>query len=165
MKKILLFGMCASVLFTFTACHTSQSAYKKAYEKAKQQEQVQQKTTPVTDNTTAPVVVERQETPTTAPANVRQEKVSVVSGNELKDFNVVAGSFGKKENADNLKNFLIKEGYQESAVAFNAEKGTYRVIVSTYADYNSAAQARDSFKAKYPGNKDFQGAWLLYRVK
>lgn len=164
MKRILLLGMCASVLVAFTACKSSQSAYKKAYEKAKQQEQVQQQSTPVTNNT-APVVVERQETAVTPPANIRQEKVSVVSGNDLKDFNVVAGSFGKKENADNLRSFLIKDGYQDTSVAFNADKATYRVIVGTYTDYNTAAQARDSFKAKYPGNHDFQGAWLLYRVK
>ena len=40
----------------------------------------------------------------------------------------------------------------------------YRVIVNTFADRASAAQARDAFKAKYPNIKDFQGAWLLYRI-
>ena len=46
----------------------------------------------------------------------------------------------------------------------NAETAMYRVIVNTFADRASAAQARDAFKAKYPSRKDFQGAWLLYRI-
>ena len=62
-----------------------------------------------------------------------------------------------------LKEFLDAEGYN-ATIAFNAESAMYRVIVSTFADRASAAQARDAFKAKYPNRKDFQGAWLLYRV-
>ena len=81
----------------------------------------------------------------------------------MKDFSVVAGSFGLKANAENLKNFLDKEGYN-AIIAFNAEAAMYRVIVSTFADRASAASARDAFKAKYPARKDFQGAWLLYRI-
>jgi hypothetical protein len=41
----------------------------------------------------------------------------------------------------------------------------YRVIVASYADRATAAEARDVFKAKYSNRKDFQGAWLLYRLK
>lgn len=58
---------------------------------------------------------------------------------------------------------LDKEGYN-AVIAFNADAAMYRVIVSTYADRNSAANARDAFKAKYPNRQDFQGAWLLYRI-
>ena len=68
-----------------------------------------------------------------------------------------------KANAENLKNFLDKEGY-DALVVFNADAAMYRVIVSTFADRASAADARDAFKAKYPNRKDFQGAWLLYRI-
>ena len=46
-----------------------------------------------------------------------------------------------------------------------ADAAMYRVVVSTFADRASAAAARDAFKAKYPERKDFQGSWLLYRVK
>lgn len=41
----------------------------------------------------------------------------------------------------------------------------YRVIVSTFNDRASAADARDAFKAKYSNRKDFQSSWLLYRLK
>jgi cell division protein FtsN len=97
-------------------------------------------------------------------SGVRQEKVTVVAGNEgLKDFSVVAGSFGVKANAEGLKDWLDAQGYH-ATIAFNAEKAMYRVIVSSYADKADAAQARNAFKAKYPNRADFQGAWLLYRV-
>ena len=69
----------------------------------------------------------------------------------------------KMANAEGLKDFLDKEGYN-ATIAFNAETAMYRVIVNTFADRASAAQARDAFKAKYPSRKDFQGAWLLYRI-
>ena len=110
----------------------------------------------------APVEVKKA---TDAANGVRQEKVTVVSGNgdNLKDYSVVCGSFGLKANAEGLKEFLDAEGYN-ATIAFNAESAMYRVIVSTFADRASAAQARDAFKAKYPNRKDFQGAWLLYRV-
>jgi cell division protein FtsN len=168
MKKIILLGLCASVMVAFTSCRSSESAYKKAYEKAQQQAQAQKtaQETPVS-GATAPVAVQ----PTTtnndeAAANVRQEKVTVVSGDDmLKDYNVVAGSFGLKANAEGLKDYLVKQGYDSAAIAFNASNAMYRVIVATYPDYQSAKDARNSFKAKYPNRKDFQGAWLLYRVK
>ena len=75
----------------------------------------------------------------------------------------MCGSFGVKANADNLKSFLDKEGYN-AIIVFNSEKAMYRVVVSTFADRASAAKARDAFKAKYPNRDDFQGSWLLYRI-
>lgn len=121
-----------------------------------------QETAPVEE--AAPVVSAPVEAPKVVESTgVRQEKVSVVSGSELKDFNVVAGSFSVKANAESLKDFLDKEGYN-ATVAFNADIAMYRVIVATYHDRASAADARDAFKAKYPNRKDFQGAWLLYRL-
>ena len=81
----------------------------------------------------------------------------------MKDYSVVAGSFGVKANAEGLKDWLDAQGYQ-ATIAFNADKAMYRVIVSSFADKAAAADARDAFKAKYPNRSDFQGAWLLYRV-
>ena len=145
MKKLAVLGMGVCIVLAFSSCKSSESAYKKAYEKAKQQELAE-------PQTTAPV------------GTIREEKVTVVSGADgLKDYSVVCGSFGVKANAENLKNFLDKEGYNV-VIAFNADAAMYRVIVSTYADRNSAASARDAFKAKYPNRQDFQGAWLLYRI-
>ena len=161
MKKLVVLGMGVCMVLAFASCKSSESAYKKAYEKAKQQE-LAEAPVEVTPVVAAPVEVKKA---TDAANGVRQEKVTVVSGNgdNLKDYSVVCGSFGLKANAEGLKEFLDAEGYN-ATIAFNAESAMYRVIVSTFADRASAAQARDAFKAKYPNRKDFQGAWLLYRV-
>lgn len=166
MRKLAVLGMGVCVLLAFSSCKSSESAYKKAYEKAKQQELADsQNVTPAEE--VAPVVSASVETKVveSVPADVRQEKVTVVTGNEngLKDYSVVCGSFGVKANADNLKSFLDKEGYN-AIIVFNSEKAMYRVVVSTFADRASAAKARDAFKAKYPNRDDFQGSWLLYRI-
>ena len=162
MKKLFVFGMGICLVLAFTSCKSSESAYKKAYEKAKQQELAEPQVdapvevTPVVAAPVAPKAVDV--------TGVRQEKVTVVSGEDgLKDYSVVAGSFGVKANADGLKEWLDGQGYQ-STIEFNAEKAMYRVIVSSFADRDSAAAARDAFKAKYPNRSDFQGAWLLYRL-
>lgn len=165
MKKAIMLGMGVCIALVFSSCKSSESAYKKAYEKAKQQELAEpQAVAPVEETTsvvTAPVATKVVES---APVGVRQEKVTVVSGiNGLKDYSVVCGSFGVKVNAENLKTFLDREGY-DAIVVFNAEVAMYRVIVSTFADRASAANARDAFKARYPNRQDFQGSWLLYRI-
>ncbi len=166
MRKLAVLGMGVCVLLAFSACKSSESAYKKAYEKAKQQELADTQAVAPAEEV-APVVSAPVETKVveSAPADVRQEKVTVVTGNQdgLKDFSVVCGSFGIKANAENLKSFLDSEGYN-AIVVFNAEKAMYRVVVSTFADKASAAQARDAFKKKYPNREDFQGSWLLYRI-
>ena len=159
MKKLLVLGLGICVAFAFASCKSSESAYKKAYEKAKQQETTQ----PVSQtaaNDVTPVVAAPVQTNNPSPASVpaqgaaRQERVSVVSGSGLQDYSVVCGSFGVKTNADNYS----------SIVVFNSDNNMYRVIVSSFADYATAQQARDAFKAKYPNRSDFQGAWLLYRL-
>ena len=162
MKKLVMLATGVCVVFALSSCKSSESAYKKAYEKAKQQELAEpQVNAPVdvTPVTTTSTVVKSNST-----APVRQEKVTVVSGVDgLKEYSVVCGSFGLKANAEGLKDFLDAEGYN-ATIAFNAEAAMYRVIVSTFSDRGAAADARDAFKAKYPNRKDFQGALLLYRV-
>lgn len=164
MRKLVVLGMGVCIMLAFASCKSSESAYKKAYEKAKQQELAEPQVeapVEVTPVVSAPVEMKKA---TDAANGVRQEKVTVVGGNgELKDYSVVCGSFGLKANAEGLKDFLIAEGYNP-IIAFNADAAMYRVIVNTFGDRASAAQARDAFKAKYPNRKDFQGAWLLYRV-
>lgn len=177
-KQTILLGMGVCMVLAFSSCKSSQSAYSKAYEKAKQQELAeQQATTPAAPVETTPVVIASVTAPTEpkvvestpvveAPqGDVRHEKVTVVSGNNgLQDYSVVCGSFGIKANAEGLKSFLESEGYSP-VIVFNADAAMYRVVVSTFADRASAAAARDAFKAKYPNRKDFQGSWLLYRVQ
>lgn len=165
MKKLALLGMGACIALAFSSCKSSESAYKKAYEKAKQQELAEPQTAVAAEDV-APVVAApvSRKVVESAPVGVRQEKVTVVSGaNGLKDYSVVCGSFGVKANAESLKSFLDKEGYN-AIVVFNAEAAMYRVIVSTFADRASAADARDAFKARYSNRQDFQASWLLYHI-
>jgi len=169
MKKLALLGMGLCIAIAFTSCKSKESAYKKAYEKAKQQELAEAQ--PVEE---APVVVAPVEEPVVAPAapvkpvevgTIREEKVQLVSGDGLKAYSVVCGSFGIKANADGLKARLDGDGYNAKVVfnaAANNGQGMYRVIVASFDDRMQAAQARDDFKNKYANNADFQKSWLLY---
>ena len=163
MRKLVVLGMGVCLVLAFASCKSSESAYKKAYEKAKQQELAEPQVEAPVEVT--PVVAAPVTTPKVADTSgVRQEKVTVVSGNDgLKDYSVVAGSFGVKANADGLKSKLDGDGYN-AKVVYNAERNMYRVVVESFDTRDEAARARDAFKAKYPTREDFQGAWLLYRV-
>ena len=163
MKKLVVLGMSLCIALAFTSCKSSESAYKKAYEKAKQQELAE---APVATEApaAAPVVaapVAAAPTTPVAVGTVREEKVQLVSGEGLKAYSVVCGSFGVKANADGLKARLDDAGYN-AKVVYNAEKNMYRVVVASYDDRVQAAQARDNFKAKYSNNPEFQKSWLLY---
>ena len=163
MKKLVVLGMSLCIALAFTSCKSSESAYKKAYEKAKQQELAE---APVAAEApaAAPVVaapVAAAPTTPVAVGTVREERVQLVSGEGLKAYSVVCGSFGVKANADGLKARLDDAGYN-AKVVYNAEKNMYRVVVASYDDRVQAAQARDNFKAKYSNNAEFQKSWLLY---
>ena len=163
MKKLVVLGMGLCMALAFTSCKSSESAYKKAYEKAKQQELAEASVAEEAP-AAAPVVAAPVATTQAAPVEVgtvREEKVQLVSGAGLKAYSVVCGSFGVKANADGLKSKLDADGYN-AKVVFNAERNMYRVIVSSFDDRVQAAQARDNFKAKYASNPDFQKSWLLY---
>lgn len=167
MKKMVVLGMGLCIALAFTSCKSSESAYKKAYEKAKQQELAEATNVAEEAPAATPVVAAPVATTPAAPVavgTVREEKVQLVSGEGLKAYSVVCGSFGVKANADGLKNRLDGDGYN-AKVVFNADKNMYRVIVASYDDRVQAAQARDDFKAKYANNADFQKSWLLYNVK
>ena len=107
MKKLVVLGMGLCMALAFTSCKSSESAYKKAYEKAKQQEMAEAPAEEVV--AAAPVVA----APVAAPATpvevgtVREEKVQLVSGDGLKAFSVVCGSFGVKA-AQARANFKAK---------------------------------------------------------
>jgi len=164
MKKLFVLGMGLCLVLAFSSCKSSESAYKKAYEKAKQNELAeaanQKEVEPAPVVEAAPVV---ETTAPVSPAPVREEKVELVSGDGLKAFSVVCGSFGVKANADGLKSTLDGQGYN-AKVVYNAERNMYRVVVASFDTREEAAAARDAFKAKYPNREDFQGSWLLYRV-
>ena len=146
MKKLVVLGMGLCVALAFSSCKSSESAYKKAYEKAKQQELAeapadQVEATPVE---AAPVV---SAPVTTAPVAgpVREEKVELVSGDGLKAYSVVCGSFGVKANAEGLKQYLDGQGYN-AKVVYNAERNTYRVIASSYDDVRRLLRQRRNLR-------------------
>lgn len=173
MKKILLIGIAIVSVLAFTSCKTSsESSYKKAYEKAKAQEMEnshsQQTTTPVaitpvvspvtTTTTTQTTQTTQSYTPVVENKNNdKQERLNVMNGGTIKSFNVVCGSFSKIDNANNLRNTLVSKGYS-AQVAQNPETGMYRVIAATFDDRAAAVSLRDQLKGTYPD------AWLLYRT-
>ncbi len=159
MKKSIFMGLALVAALAFVSCKSSESSYKKAYEKAKAQEMAQ---TRVADQVeTAPVsVTPVVTTPVTTAANTendRQERLTVMNGGTLKAFNVVCGSFSNVDNANNLRNTLVGKGYS-AQVAQNPETGMYRVIASSFDDRASAVKSRDQLRGTYPD------AWLLYRT-
>lgn len=158
MKKSVLFGL-LSVLLVFASCKSKESAYKQAYEKAKAQESAQvQVNAPMQVTPVAATPVKSNDYESTP---VRQEQVSAVSvTGALKPYSVVCGSFSLQANAQGLKDFLIVEGYKAGIVK-NVQKNMFRVIIGSYDTKAEAAQARESFKAKYPSRTDFQGSWIL----
>ena len=163
MKKLVVLGMGLCVALAFSSCKSSESAYKKAYEKAKQQE-LAEAPAAAEEVEAAPVVAAPVATaPAPVAGPVREEKVELVSGDGLKAYSVVCGSFGVKANVEGLKQYLDGQGYS-AKVVYNPERNMYRVIAASFDDRVQATQAKEEFKAKYPNRDDFQKAWLLYRV-
>ena len=163
MKKLVVLGMGLCVALAFSSCKSSESAYKKAYEKAKQQE-LAEAPAAAEEVEAAPVVAAPVATaPAPVAGPVREEKVELVSGDGLKAYSVVCGSFGVKANAEGLKQYLDGQGYS-AKVVYNPERNMYRVIAASFDDRVQATQAKEEFKAKYPNRDDFQKSWLLYRV-
>ena len=164
MKKY--FYLCALVCtaIAFTACSSSkESAYRRAYEKAKAQEQTyaqpqQEYTAPQQQAPVTPMVQQPVQQSSTVVDNtpVRRENVNVVSGSGLKAYSVVVGSFGVRANADGLQNTLKNAGY-DAQIAYNSERNMYRVIATTHDDRSGAVSAKESLRATYPD------AWLLMK--
>lgn len=162
MKKyiVLCAGLCLAL--GMTSCGTKESAYKKAYEKAKQYDTqtAQQAAQPVETSTAVVAPVQtRPANDTRVTANsdnvsVRQERVSMVSGSGLKAFSVVVGSFGLVSNAEGLQQRLRDAGYQAQIVK-NEDRNMYRVVAATFDNKADAARSRDQLRATYPD------AWLL----
>lgn len=161
MKKSLMMGVALVAALAFVSCKSSESNYKKAYEKAKAQEMAQTVTTTTDQVETAPVTVTPVvTTPTTTVANTandRQERLNVMNGGSLKAFNVVCGSFSNVDNANNLRNTLVAKGYS-AQVAQNPETGMYRVVATSFDDRAAAISSRDQLRGTYPD------AWILYRT-
>ncbi|WP_028898224.1 SPOR domain-containing protein [Prevotella sp. HUN102] len=161
MKKLMILGAAVCVAMAFTGCKSSESAYKKAYEKAKSQERTGYNEN-ATESSDVPVVAPVETQPVTETPvydnydneTVRKENVSVVSGSGLKVYSVVVGSFRNKANADGLQQRMRNSGY-DAQLAYNSERDMYRVVASTYDSKASAVQSRNQLRSQFPD------AWLL----
>lgn len=154
-------GLCLAL--ALTGCKSKESAYKQAYEKAKAAENAQREVVSVVEET--PVVTPVETRPVTETkvvevdnVKVREERVSVVSGEGIRDFSVVVGSFSVIANAEGLQQRLKNAGYAAQVVK-NDERNMYRVVASTFSDKASAVRSRDQLRSTYPD------AWLLYNKK
>ena len=166
MKKFMVLGAAMCIAMAFTGCKSSESAYKKAYEKAKSQEQTSTDNDDSSTQQDAPVVAPVETQTQTQPVTetrtvdnydnepVRRENVSVVNGAGLKAYSVVVGSFGVKANAEGLQQRLKNAGY-DAQVAYHAGNNMYRVVATTYDSKASAVQSRNQLRATYTD------AWLL----
>lgn len=164
MKKytLLCVGLCA--VMAFTSCKSSESAYKKAYEKAKQYDTATPQQAPATeqDAVVAPVeakpVTETRVVDNLDNVSVRQESVLLISGSGLRNFSVIVGSFGLISNAEGLQQRLKAAGY-DAQIVKNEDKNMYRVVATTFANKADAVMSRDQLRATYPD------AWLLYNAQ
>ncbi|GHT55659.1 hypothetical protein FACS189451_07280 [Bacteroidia bacterium] len=164
-SKIYLLGfLVICILFTLDSCKSKESAYKAAYEAAKQREMQEEDVTDVTPVEKPKVSYSSPSSSSSSsswnsPAVVQKERITIVDGSaaSLQQYNVVIGSFTNKTNATSLKERMTKQGY--NAFLAQNDKGMYRVIVATFSNRASAAAERDRIKDKY--YPDFQDAWLL----
>ena len=162
MKKILYVCAAVCAVFMMSSCKSKESAYKKAYEKAKAQqtEAPATTTTPVQQVTTQTVTPVTTTTPVADYSNVqvRNESVTFVEGSPLKQYGVVVASVTIKSNGVALMQKLASQG-DNSCVAQAQVNGQtfYRVVAASYDTKPEAAQKRDQLEGQYPG------AWLLYK--
>lgn len=163
MRKMFFLGAALCVAMAFTGCKSSESAYKKAYEKAKAQENTTTPTVQQPTDTYVPEVAPVTQTPVTDTrvvdntdnAVVRQERLSVVDGAGLKSYSVVVGSFSVKANAEGLVRQLKAAGYP-AQLGYNSDRNMYRVVATTFDSKADAVQSRDQLRSRYAD------AWLLY---
>jgi len=166
MKNYMVVCAGLSLALAFASCgKSSESAYKKAYEKAKSQEAAQHVTetpaTVVAPVTTRPATQNRV-VDNTDNVSVRQERVSLVNGSGLKNFSVVVGSFGLQANAEGLQQQLRDGGYNAQIVK-NETNNMFRVVATTFDQKADAVSSRDKIRgSKYNPKGD---AWLLYNVR
>ncbi|MCQ2076639.1 MAG: SPOR domain-containing protein [Bacteroidaceae bacterium] len=157
MKQKLFLGLALVSAIAFVSCKSTESSYKKAYEKAQAAEQQEQQVAQeiqVIEQQPAQVVV-APVAPVEENVSVRQEKLNALNGT-LKAYNVVCGSFRSLDNANRLCSTLKSAGYP-AQVAQNPETGMYRVVANSFDDKSSAVNTRNLLRGLYPD------AWLLLR--
>ena len=174
--------MAAAVVFT--GCKSRESAFQKAYAAAKDNNtedvttttttvatqvvdadydsyQQPQQTVTVPETTTTPAVDADEAKYANVETRTIDAKVDVVSGEALKMYSVVVGSFQSKTNAEALTKKLQRDGYDSRMVytseTISGHTGWYRVIATSSDSKAAAGRSRDQLRGLY---KD---AWILRR--
>lgn len=158
MKKYMVLCASLSAVLVLSGCKSSESAYRKMYEKAQAQEETNTEAVEETPVVTPVVTVTGGETTVVDNVDnvsVRQENVTLVDGEGLKKFSVVVGSFSVKANAEGLQQTLKNAGYS-AQLAYNSDRNMYRVVAASFDEKIDAVQSRNEFRSQYPD------AWLLY---
>ena len=146
--------LCLVFAIGTVSCKSKQSAYKAAYEQAKEREISSDEPT---DEEIAPVTKSKDS------GETRQEKITPVDGEDadaIKLYSVVVGSFKNRTNAFSLKERMQNEGY--TPVLGENEQGMLRVIVTSFETKAEAEKSRDAIRSKYRPN--FQDARVLERT-
>lgn len=154
MKKIIIAILGLTLIGGFTSCKPKKSAYRAAYEKAKQREMAETVSNDAQDEI-QPIVKSGEG------AAVVRERVVPAKGedvNILRSYSVVIGSFQNLTNAKSLKERMINDGY--NATLAQNEMGMYRVIVTSFDNKEDAVVSRESIKARY---SQFNDAWILHK--
>ena len=159
MNKIWLFASALCMVMAFGSCKPKQSAYKAAYEQAREKSDSGEIYQYVDEANPAMEPISKPRT-NTADETTRQEKITAATGEDasmLKRFSVVIGSFTNSDNAYSLKNRMTADGY--NAVLGRNERGMLRVIVSSFDSKADAVYSRENIKARYA--PQFHDAWIL----
>lgn len=146
--------LCLVLMIGTVSCKSKQSAYKAAYEQAKEREISSDEPS---EEEIAPVTKSKDA------GETRQEKITPVEGEDgdaIKLYSVVIGSFKNRTNAFSLKERMQNEGY--TPVLGENEQGMLRVIVTSFETKAEAEKSRDAIRSKYRPN--FQDAWVLERT-
>jgi cell division protein FtsN len=153
MKKIGFFVVALIMTLTLgTSCKSKQSAYRTAYEQAKEREMTAQEYNDAITPVNKPI----------ASSDTRQERITPVQGEDgsrIRLYSVVIGSFRNRTNAFSLKERMQNEGYMP--ILAENDQGMLRVILTSHDNRADAERSRDAIRSKYYPN--YQDAWLLQR--
>lgn len=160
MKKSLVMALAIVAALSMSSCRSSKNLSEAAT--VATPSQTVQEVSPI--EYTSPKRTETTQQRPVAQAGDREEKVMVVDSRDaglLKNYNVVVGAFGNKNNADNFKAKMISRGY--NAFLVQNPQGLYRVVAGGYDSRQQALQVRDNIRSTYanddPGT--CPAAWLL----
>lgn len=160
MKKIVMATAALALVVGLGSCKSKKSAYRKAYEEAKQREIATQDVSRAVTYEEPKIGTATETMVSVAPVPVRKERVSVLDGENsghLKRYSVVIGSFQNPTNAKSLRERMTSKGY--NAVLAKNEMGMLRVIVSSFDTREEAVASREAIKSRFA--PEYKDAWIL----